>query len=60
MQTDQQSETVYFNTKDICKIGNITYIIESHFKDEGETVVDKIKNLIKTEIWRSDLNLNDV
>lgn len=28
------------------KIGNTTYVVTSHFLDEGSTAVDKIKRLI--------------
>lgn len=28
------------------KIGNTTYVVASHFLDEGSTAVDKIKRLI--------------
>lgn len=28
------------------RIGNTTYIVTSHFLDEGSTVVDKVKRLI--------------
>ena len=43
-------ETVYFPTRSKTQIGGITYIITSHFNENGENLKDKIKNLLIDEI----------
>ncbi|MDR2073763.1 MAG: transposon-encoded TnpW family protein [Oscillospiraceae bacterium] len=49
-KTNKTIKTVYFDTYNEQKIGDTTYIIESHFQENGETLVDKIKNLTKEEL----------
>ncbi|BED91570.1 MAG: hypothetical protein CfP315_0063 [Candidatus Improbicoccus pseudotrichonymphae] len=56
----KKPKTIYFDTYNEQKIGNTTYIIESHFLKEGDTVIDKIKNLIKADLRSSNSINNDV
>jgi hypothetical protein len=59
-KSNENIKTIYFDTYNEKKIGDTTYIIESHFQEEGETVVDKIKNLIKADLRCSNSNKSDV
>lgn len=43
-------ETVDFLKEQKVKLGNATYIVNAHFLDQGETLKEKIKNLIKLEV----------
>ena len=43
-------ETINFLKKQKIKIGSATYIVIAHFLDQGETLKEKIKNLIRLEV----------
>ena len=43
-------ETISFPKQMKTKIGATTYIINSYFADSGETLKEKIKNLLVSEI----------
>ena len=43
-------ETINFLKKQKIKIGSATYIVIAHFLDQGETLKEKIKSLIKLEV----------
>lgn len=42
--------------KEECKIGNTTYTVTSHFKDNGCTAVDKVKRLIDMDTKAGNTN----
>lgn len=43
-------ETVDFLEEQKVKLGSATYIVIAHFLDQGETLKEKIKNLIRLEV----------
>ena len=43
-------KTIDFLRERKIKLGNATYIIDSHFLEQGQTLKEKIENLIKLEI----------
>ncbi len=43
-------ETVDFLKEQKVKLGSVTYIVIAHFLDQGETLKEKIKNLIRLEV----------
>ncbi len=43
-------ETITFSKERKIKMGNVTYIINSYFDENGETLTDKIKRLLVTEV----------
>ncbi len=43
-------ETIVFPTQTKTKIGKITYIINSYFDDNSESLKEKIKHLLITDI----------
>lgn len=43
-------ETISFPKESKVKIGRTTYIINSYFDNNGETLKEKIKNLLVSEI----------
>ena len=43
-------ETIDFLREQKIKLGNATYIVNSHFFEQGQTLKEKIKNLIKLEV----------
>ena len=45
-------ETISFPKQSKIKIGKTTYIINSYFDNKGETLKEKIKNLLISEIQR--------
>ena len=48
-------ETIDFLREQKIKLGNATYIVSSHFLEQGQTLKEKIENLIKLEV----INLSD-
>ena len=48
-------ETIDFLREQKIKLGNATYIVKSHFLEQGQTLKEKIENLIKLEV----INLSD-
>ena len=46
-------ETISFQKQSRTKIGKVTYIINSYFDDSGETLKEKIKNLLISEVNRN-------
>lgn len=46
-------ETISFQKQSKTKIGKVTYIINSYFEDSGETLKEKIKNLLISEVKRN-------
>lgn len=45
-------ETISFTKQSKTKIGKTTYIINSYFDNSGETLKEKIKNLLVSEIQK--------
>lgn len=45
-------------TKTEKKIGRTTYVVISHFQSQGSTAVDKIRNLIDTNIKQGNIRQN--
>ncbi|MEI3541222.1 MAG: hypothetical protein V8P98_05535 [Acutalibacteraceae bacterium] len=43
-------ETIDFLREQKIKLGNATYIVSSHFLEQGQTLKEKIENLIKLEV----------
>lgn len=43
-------ETISFSTEQKIKIGKVTYIVNSYFDENGDTLTDKIKRLLVTEV----------
>lgn len=43
-------ETIDFLREQKIKLGNATYIVNSHFLEQGQTLKEKIKNLIRLEV----------
>ena len=43
-------ETITFSKERKIKMGNVTDIINSYFDENGETLTDKIKRLLVTEV----------
>ena len=43
-------ETISFSTERKIKIGKVTYIVNSFFDENGDTLIDKIKRLLVTEV----------
>ena len=43
-------ETINFLREQKIKRGNATYIVNSHFLEQGQTLKEKIENLIKLEV----------
>ena len=43
-------KTIDFLRERKIKFGNATYIVDSHFLEQGQTLKEKIENLIKLEI----------
>ena len=43
-------ETIDFLREQKIKLGNATYIVNSHFLEQGQTLKEKIENLIKLEV----------
>ena len=46
-------ETISFPKQRKTKIGATTYIVNSYFDDSGETLKEKIKNLLISEVKRN-------
>lgn len=46
-------EIISFQKQSKTKIGKVTYIINSYFDDSGETLKEKIKNLLILEVKRN-------
>lgn len=52
-------EKIAFTKQSKTKIGKTTYIINSYFNDKGETLKEKIKNLLISEVQRKiELNIS--
>ena len=47
---DSYYETIDFLKEQKVKLGSATYIVNVHFLNQGETLKEKIKNLIKLEV----------
>ena len=45
-------ETILFSKQSKMKIGNTTYVINSYFDKTGESLKEKIKNLLISEVQR--------
>ncbi len=43
-------ETIDFLREQKIKLENATYIVNSHFLEQGQTLKEKIKNLIRLEV----------
>ena len=43
-------KTIDFLREQKIKLGNATYIVNSHFLEHGQTLKEKIENLIKLEV----------
>ena len=43
-------ETIDFLREQKIKLENATYIVKSHFLEQGQTLKEKIKNLIRLEV----------
>lgn len=43
-------ETVDFLKEQKVKLGGATYIVNAHFLNQGETLKEKIQNLLKLEV----------
>ena len=43
-------ETIDFLREQKIKLGNAIYIVNSHFLEQGQTLKEKIENLIKLEV----------
>ena len=43
-------ETIDFLREQKIKLENATYIVNSHFLEQGQTLKEKIENLIKLEV----------
>lgn len=43
-------ETIDFLREQKIKLGNATYIVNSYFLEQGQTLKEKIENLIKLEV----------
>ena len=43
-------ETIDFLREQKIKLENATYIVNSHFLEQGQTLEEKIKNLIRLEV----------
>ena len=48
-------KTIDFLRERKIKLGNATYIVDSHFLEQGQTLKEKIENLIKLEISNSQI-----
>ncbi len=46
-------ETIDFLREQKIKLENATYIVNSHFLEQGQTLKEKIKNLIRLESQQS-------
>ena len=53
MFEEDKNNVVYFPKETTYKIGKITYIVNSHFDEKAEPMLDKIKNLLKADIHAS-------
>ena len=53
MLEESKSDIVFFPKETTYKIGKITYIVASHFDENAEPLVAKIKNLLKADIQTS-------
>ena len=47
---DDSYETIDFLREQKIKLENATYIVNSHFLEQGQTLKEKIKNLIRLEV----------
>ena len=46
-------DAIYFKKQKELKICNISYIVNSYFDENSDTVIDKIKNLLVLEIKKT-------
>ena len=46
-------ETIDFLREQKIKLGNATYIVNSHFLEQGQTLKEKIENLIRARSYQS-------
>lgn len=53
MSEESKSDVMFFPKETIYKIGKTTYIVASHFDENAESLVAKIKKLLKADIQSS-------
>ena len=46
-------DAIYFKKQNELKIGNLSYIVNSYFDENSDTLIDKIKNLLVLEIKKT-------
>ena len=46
-------DAIYFKKQNELKIGNLSYIVNSYFDENSDTLIDKIKNLLVLEIKKN-------
>ena len=55
MFNEKVDDTVFFSDETKYKIGKTTYIVKSHYDEDAEYLVDKIKKLLKSDIQRENV-----
>lgn len=47
---DEKNKTIYFEEETKYKIGNVTYLVIAHYDENGETLKEKMKQLLFEKI----------
>ena len=53
MAEKNENNIVFFPKETTYKVGKMTYIVTSHYDENAEPLVEKIKNLLKADIHAS-------
>lgn len=56
MLEEDRNNVVFFPKESTYQIGKITYIVTSHYDENSEPLVAKIKNLLKADIQKELVN----
>jgi hypothetical protein len=52
MSENEKSKVIFFDTEQKYRIGNTSYVVESHYDDKKEDLITKIKRLLKHEVQK--------